>query len=584
MSNFEIIKDIARARGRKTTSAYDVAATVTRIEDGIAWCHIDGGVDETPVKLTIAAHEGDTVQVRVGGGTAWLTGNGTRPPTDDATANAAQETADGAVEDAARASEAAASAQESADIAAEAADSAQKSADNAGEYAARALGNLSTVQSVAETLTWITQHGTMTLTTDTELDPTHVYFVQDNNGDYVVGNVHYSIVKEPSADGLASYYVLSIDESLQNYVGTHLALTSEGLWILPETNGYKVLVATGSGTQYTTAGTYIIDADGATVAVFGSNGTRIMSNGMQVFGVKASDVSEYVLAKEDLTEYWFGIAHHEVFNQWYVHPADITAASDITVRIDIRLGESTSRHSIKISVPQSGIATYTINSLTFTVRHIVRAERQWIDISTITTDTSQADYYYKYTAVYITYTAYTKAPSFSLGTRIDSSSGNGAFSAIVGEGLISGTQDQLVTGKYNAEDVNDEYALIIGNGSDESNRSNALTVDWNGTIKTADGFDSSKPPYKWKSFVSDSITLAANDGTTYTVSTVTIPTLDGYSRFIIPRASKSQVTVTGWAFDADNHPTVMVRNLTSSSQSFTVRGIMMYLNDDLQWT
>lgn len=97
MSNFEIIKDIARAKDRKTTSAYDVAATVTRIEDGIAWCHIDGGVDETPVKLTIAAHEGDTVQVRVGGGTAWLTGNGTRPPTDDALAGVAKELADGAV-------------------------------------------------------------------------------------------------------------------------------------------------------------------------------------------------------------------------------------------------------------------------------------------------------------------------------------------------------------------------------------------------------------------------------------------------------------------------------------------------------
>ena len=97
MSNFEIIKDIARARDRKTTSAYDVAATVTRIEDGIAWVHIDGGVDETPVKLTVSAHEGDVVQVRVGGGTAWLTGNGSRPPTDDALAGVAKELADGAV-------------------------------------------------------------------------------------------------------------------------------------------------------------------------------------------------------------------------------------------------------------------------------------------------------------------------------------------------------------------------------------------------------------------------------------------------------------------------------------------------------
>lgn len=97
MSNFEIIKDIARTRDRKTTSAYDVAATVTRIEDGIAWVHIDGGVDETPVKLTVAAHTGDKVQVRVSGGSAWLTGNGSRPPTDDALAGVAKGLADGAL-------------------------------------------------------------------------------------------------------------------------------------------------------------------------------------------------------------------------------------------------------------------------------------------------------------------------------------------------------------------------------------------------------------------------------------------------------------------------------------------------------
>ena len=97
MSNFNILQDLRSTRSGKATSAYDVSAVVTRIEDDTAWVHIDGGVDETPVKLTVAAHEGDTVQVRVGGGTAWLTGNGTRPPTDDATAVAAQETADEAV-------------------------------------------------------------------------------------------------------------------------------------------------------------------------------------------------------------------------------------------------------------------------------------------------------------------------------------------------------------------------------------------------------------------------------------------------------------------------------------------------------
>ena len=229
----DLIKDVAEAvratmSQQQRTSPYDTPATVKRIEGDVAWVHIPGGVDETPVKLTIAARPGDTVQIRVGGGSAWLTGNSTAPPTDDRAAEAAdkkavqaQETAEQAVDDAGRAKDAADSAEKSAE-------SAQTSADNANQYASRALGGLSTVQSVVETLNWITEHGTMTLTTDTALDPTHVYFVVDPSGDYVVGSTHYSIVSEPDADDLSTYYVLSIDESLQNYVGTHLALTSEG--------------------------------------------------------------------------------------------------------------------------------------------------------------------------------------------------------------------------------------------------------------------------------------------------------------------------------------------------------------------
>jgi len=80
--------DAIRNADKAKTSPYDTTATVRRVESGIAWVHIPGGVDETPVKLTIAAKPGDTVQVRVSGGRAFLVGNATAPPTDDRTANA----------------------------------------------------------------------------------------------------------------------------------------------------------------------------------------------------------------------------------------------------------------------------------------------------------------------------------------------------------------------------------------------------------------------------------------------------------------------------------------------------------------
>ena len=93
----EIIKGLTSAmsgQDRKKQTAYDTPATVTRIEGNTAWVHINGGVSETPVKLTINAKIGDTVQVRVGGGTAWLVGNQTAPPTDDTTADKAIEKAE----------------------------------------------------------------------------------------------------------------------------------------------------------------------------------------------------------------------------------------------------------------------------------------------------------------------------------------------------------------------------------------------------------------------------------------------------------------------------------------------------------
>jgi hypothetical protein len=80
----------------KGPKPYDTTAEVVRVEDGVAWVHIDGGVEETPAELTINAVKGDKVKVRLVGGQAFLIGNGTAPPTDDRIANDALGVATGA--------------------------------------------------------------------------------------------------------------------------------------------------------------------------------------------------------------------------------------------------------------------------------------------------------------------------------------------------------------------------------------------------------------------------------------------------------------------------------------------------------
>ena len=209
------IVQAVRESDAKKTKGYDTQATVTRVEDGKAWVHIPGGVPETPAELTINAQPGDSVMVRLVGGRAFLLGNATSPPTDDATAKealsnaadalqsavSAKLAADSAEASAATASAAAQDAVETAeavhDIAVQAqedaetaktnaqtaienaaaaqtaAGAAQTSADNAQEQAERAtasangaLNGLSTVQDVIGVLEWAQKNAAFTLTED----------------------------------------------------------------------------------------------------------------------------------------------------------------------------------------------------------------------------------------------------------------------------------------------------------------------------------------------------------------------------------------------------------------------------------
>ena len=79
----KLAQQIAGLLKKDNPDGYDTTATVKRVEGGTAWVHIPGGVDETPVRMTVNANVGDNVQVRVSGGRAFIVGNGTAPPTDD---------------------------------------------------------------------------------------------------------------------------------------------------------------------------------------------------------------------------------------------------------------------------------------------------------------------------------------------------------------------------------------------------------------------------------------------------------------------------------------------------------------------
>ena len=395
--------------------------------------------------------------------------------------------------------------------------SAQASADSASEYASRALGNLASVQSVTETLNWITAHGTMTLTSDTALDPSHVYFVVDANGDYVVGGTHYSVVSEPVLANIGSYYELSINESLNNYVATHLAVDTEGLWIIPDSGGNKVLIATGSGSTYTTAGTYIVSgstvlasftANGATIGqnVSGQSRTIISSDGMQIYRkVSNSDTQ--------LVNLGYGLGTNASGGQSYA-PYTTLGERDSGSAVgnySVAEGKDTTSsaygtHAEGVRTTASAYSAHAEGEGTTSSGSSSHAEGQ---NTTASGDHAHAEGYgtfalndHSHAEGYLS-----QAQNNNAHAEGASSIANGLTSHAEGQGTVArgnyahaqnrGTNanrlSQTVIGEYNADDPNGnattrgKYAFIIGNGSGTASaeRSNALAVLWDGNVEMA---------------------------------------------------------------------------------------------------
>lgn len=69
---------------------------------------------------------------------------------------------------------------------------------------------------------------------------------------------------------------------------------------------------------------------------------------------------------------------------------------------------------------------------------------------------------------------------YSIGTRGDGQVDPAAMSTAVGNELISSSQSQAVFGEYNLEDAEDDYAVIVGDGTSDSARSNSAVIHKNG--------------------------------------------------------------------------------------------------------
>ena len=446
MSNMDILKDFAeavKATGGQTTKPYDTPATVRRVEGGVAWVHIPGGVDETPVQLTIDAKPGDTVQLRVSGGSAWIVGNATAPPTDDTTARTAKEIA------------------VSAKLIAQ--DNVKKLINVVKE-----LGIIGTAVTEAREIA----------------DATKQHFWADDNG------AHVSTVENAAASG---------NNLLMNALGI---LLRSGSNILAQFSASQVAFYDGDGNDEENV-VAAFGKEGAQVGYSSSGHLNLASNsitavsdiGAKLFSVGTNRATEQIQITKDIG------AAVKVTSTSSSDPDYLVVALPITdevtggaFRVDYEWYGNSGQNTFRYKGTFDGVIGTTKSEdvyadrigmhLNYSVVTIVGEQRQQFSVNAY--KTSAYNTYVR--IISVTYDGYTAMPTYDLGTRALADNFAGSFSTVIGESLLASGDRQTVIGKYNVEDTNDEYALIIGNGTDDQNRSNALTVDWTGKINAAGGY------------------------------------------------------------------------------------------------
>lgn len=152
---------------------------------------------------------------------------------------------------------------------------ANEAAQEANGFATTALNSLSEVEKVVDVLGWISQHGQYTLTEDNDVVPGKYYFA--------LSGTTYSVVNNPSGDPNAQgwYELTNVDTAISNYVASHLALDSSGLWLQTDNVSSKLLLSS-------TDGLVIYGANGplakyGTDAVIGNeNGFHITIDGTEI--------------------------------------------------------------------------------------------------------------------------------------------------------------------------------------------------------------------------------------------------------------------------------------------------------------
>lgn len=452
---------------KQKTNPYDTTAEVTRIEDGIMYVHIPGGVDETPVEMTISASPGDAVKVRVANGRAWVTGNQTAPPTDDTEAILAklkalqaEKKAITATESAEQAAQAAAEATTSAGIAGRAASIAQAAAE-----AAQATADSKKVVFTSQPTPpyhvgdlWV-DGGSMTQT------------MSDGTNDLITSGAELLEALILGSDSVTVKYCIfartegeSFSENDWSLAATDDTAVNElREWFWHDSLGAHILGdATGYRNDLDSTGMHIVDTSTETeIARFAADGAQIGADDENHIEIGASGV-DMVLGAVTGVHFGYG---------------EVEGESGTTTSLYTTIGSRDTRYSIGDNSVAFGsrLAATKPNAFAEGTSNLVFASHAHAegDHNTVRGSSAHAEG---------SYNSATGSIAHVEGHR---SVASGDSSHAQNTYTVAASTNQTALGRFNVEDSNNVYAVIIGNGVSDNARSNALTVDWSGNVVLA---------------------------------------------------------------------------------------------------
>ena len=497
VDNFDALAKALAPNTGETSKTYTAVVSHTD-EEGIVWVRLPGAEQDTPTASTSAeAKMGDTVTVEWRNNKLYIAGNYTNPSA--------------GVERVAIVDETAHVAKETAGEAQAAADEAQTTADGAQTIATAALN---------------------------AAQATEQYFWHDSNGAHVTQVPKETFLASPQggntlidSDGLqvrdgetilAEYTATGIKIGQDG--GTQMVIDNDSMETTDE-NGVAVLrlgyvdaaeatieLATTPSTTPTEAATLPLPVVPIWTGGFGLSLTAYFQDGTEAAAHLDTDHAGTYTMSLSFASWSVVLSNTEVTATCQSYAGSTTLAPKLTVRYNgttaapvfsVGVNDVEGAYSTAFGTGNeaSGISSHAEGEETIASGNRSHAEGQLTQATGIeahaegfntraTASSSHAEGGSSRATANAAHAegSLTVASAWAAHAEGISTTASGAYSHAQGTGTTANSLSQTALGEYNEVDTagtsltRGTYAVIVGNGTDDNNRSNAMTIDWNGNL------------------------------------------------------------------------------------------------------